>query len=57
MTRGLGGGIRCQAWTRLGLMWGLWGEERQKKKRPLILARMLASIRLKLNDTGTIYFR
>ena len=32
MTRGLGGGIRCQAWTRLGLMWGLWGEERQKKK-------------------------
>ena len=57
MTRGLGGGIRCQAWTRLGLMWGLWGEERQKKKRPLILARMLASILLKLNDTGTIYFR
>lgn len=54
MTRGLGGGIRCQAWTRLGLM---WGEERQKKKRPLILARMLASILLKLNDTGTIYFR
>lgn len=56
MTRGLGGGIRCQAWTRLGLMWGLRGEERQKK-RPLILARMLASTRLKLNDPGTIYFR
>jgi len=52
MTRGLGG----EAWTRLGLMWGLRGEERQKK-RPLMVARMLAGIRLKLNDTGTIYFR